>query len=229
MDDWRSVHNDAERVEIVAEISLLAEVVVAQTKVEVSGARGDNAQVEDGSASDLISSGKNEIGLVQHGVALHGLETERSVGRGHAEVLHHHLNMGGLAEVGISDNTHINDVDVVENIGIRSHFRVANNNPHPPGQQVCGCMAFCEVVARSVGWQVGARQANGGEVGFVDVALDAGNAVFQQIGDEGLPVSGPPIEGTAAGGNGRVGDGPVHPIHVRSDGPQQHRVHVKTA
>ena len=112
----------------------------------------------------------------------------------------------------------------MEGVEVGRHLGVADHHAHPTRVQVSGGMTLRQVVSGGIGRQEGAWEADGGEVGFVDVAFHARDPVLQQIGDERLPVTCPPVERPPSGGHGRVGDGPVHPIHVGANGSKHHAV-----
>ena len=115
----------------------------------------------------------------------------------------------------------------MHNIGVGRHFWVADHHSHPTRVEVGRSVAFCKIVACGVGWKEGTWKPHGGQVGFVHVTFHARYAVFEQVSDERLTVTCPPVEGTTTGGNGRVGDGTVDPIHLWTDGSQHHGVNVE--
>ena len=122
--------------------------------------------------------------------------------------------------VDITYGANVHDVDVVKDVGVRGHFRVADHHAHPTRIAIGGSMAFGEVVTRGVGGKEGARQANRRQVGFVDVPFHARDTVFKKVSDEGLAVTCAPIKRAPSGGDGGVGNGTVHPIHVGANGPK---------
>ena len=164
---------------------------------------------------------------VEEGIAQHGTNLKRTVGGGHAQIFHQDLNGCGFSKIHSTHRPRSHQIDIVKHVRVGRHFRVAYDHPHPTCVEVRCCMAFSEVVAGSVRWEEGAREAHSRQIGFVGVTFDTGNAVLKEVSHQRLAVGCAPFERARSGRHGGICDGPVDPLHVRAERPQNHTVDEK--
>ena len=112
-------------------------------------------------------------------------------GGGDGELLfHHHLRSGEFK------CCHC-EVKIVTPEGC--DFRVTNHHIHPAHVLGGRVVALGKVESVHIAWKEDVRMGDGVEIGFIDVALHAGNPLIDDVCDEALAVTGRIIETSATG------------------------------